>query len=56
VGCGRADAIDYDRKIVLELKPNNPRAGRRGQRQVERYVNELNRTRGGGWIGGVVFY
>ena len=39
----RADAVNIDTRDVIELKPNNPRAIRRGQRQVDAYVEELNR-------------
>lgn len=40
----RADAVNYDEGIVRELKPNNPRAIRRGQKQVQKYVDILNKT------------
>ncbi|MET0625293.1 MAG: VWA domain-containing protein [Pyrinomonadaceae bacterium] len=45
----RPDAVDYGNKVVRELKPNNPRAVRRGERQVDRYRDELQREHGGDW-------
>ena len=36
-GVGRADGIDYDRHIIYELKPNNPKAIARGLKQLARY-------------------
>ena len=40
----RADAVNYDEGIVKELKPNNPRAIRKGLKQVQEYVKILNKT------------
>lgn len=37
------DAIDYRNKIIRELKPNNPRKIREGQKQVARYAEILER-------------
>ena len=37
----RADAVDEVSGIVRELKPNNPRAIKRGEKQVLGYKNEL---------------
>jgi RHS repeat-associated protein len=37
----RADAVNLQTNEVVELKPNNPRAIRRGERQVEGYRQEL---------------
>jgi RHS repeat-associated protein len=45
----RPDAVDFQNRVVRELKPNNPRAVRRGERQVERYRQELEATYGGNW-------
>ncbi len=45
----RADAVDFENRIVRELKPDNPRAIQSGQRQVERYRQELEREFGGEW-------
>jgi hypothetical protein len=47
---GRADAVDFIRRIVYELKPNNPQAIRRGWKQLNRYTAELERRYGGTWI------
>ena len=40
----RVDAINRKEGIVKELKPNNPRAIKRGEKQVQQYVDELNRV------------
>jgi RHS repeat-associated protein len=53
-GAGRADAVDFQRRIVYELKPNNARAYREGQRQVQRYVDALNKQFRGKRFQGVV--
>lgn len=37
----RIDFIDLENKIIYELKPNNPRAIRLGNKQLEIYKNEL---------------
>lgn len=42
-GYGRADAVDLSKKIVYELKPNNPRAIRRGMKQLQRYATGLSK-------------
>ena len=39
----RADAVNFETREIVELKPNNPRAIALGQRQVARYADELNR-------------
>ncbi len=52
----RPDAVNFNTKQVLELKPNNARAIRLGWKQVGGYVDELNREFGGGWSGNVVTY
>ena len=49
-GYGRADAVDLSKRIVYELKPNNPKAIARGYKQLARYAEGLSRTRGGQWI------
>lgn len=48
----RVDGIDYTRKIVYELKPNNPRAINRGIKQLVRYLDIL----GDDWIGVLITY
>ena len=52
----RPDAVDVDNKIVRELKPNNPRAIRRGERQVKGYLEELQSLFGGNWSSAVDTY
>jgi len=54
----RVDAVNFEDRIVLELKPNNMRAINRGLNQVDRYVDELNREFPGEtpWQGQVVTY
>ncbi len=37
----RADAVNKQKGMVKELKPNNPRAIQRGKKQVEGYRQEL---------------
>ncbi|KSV75942.1 hypothetical protein N185_15970 [Sinorhizobium sp. GW3] len=45
----RPDAVNFETREVIELKPNNDRAIRRGGRQLELYRQELEQTRGGCW-------
>ncbi|MEI7728029.1 MAG: RHS repeat-associated core domain-containing protein [Verrucomicrobiota bacterium] len=52
----KPDAVDFDAKIVRELKPNNPRAIQRGERQLEGYLQELEEVFGGNWKGSVDTY
>jgi hypothetical protein len=47
----RPDAVDYTTNTVRELKPDNPNAMRRGMRQLERYVKELEDLTGRVWKG-----
>ncbi|MGU3410563.1 RHS repeat-associated core domain-containing protein [Microbacterium sp. M1A1_1b] len=39
----RADAVNLRTRHVIELKPNNARSIRLGQRQLRRYIRELNK-------------
>ena len=39
----RADAVDETNGIVRELKPNNPKAIKRGEKQIQGYKNELEK-------------
>ena len=48
----RVDGIDFANKIVYELKPNNPKAIRRGLKQLDRYLDIL----GDGWKGELITY
>jgi Restriction endonuclease fold toxin 9 len=52
----RADAINRDTKEVIELKPNNPQAIARGEKQVEAYRQELETMFGGTWTSKVETY
>lgn len=45
----RADAVSWEKRDVRELKPDNPRAIRQGERQVEGYRRELEGTTGENW-------
>lgn len=54
---GRVDAINFDTRQVIELKPNNSRAIRLGSRQIEDYLAKLNQQfPGEPWTGSVVTY
>ncbi|MFE4542361.1 RHS repeat-associated core domain-containing protein [Arthrobacter sp. NPDC056727] len=54
---GRVDAINFETRHIFELKPNNPRAIRLGERQIEGYVAKLNEQfPGKPWTGSVVTY
>lgn len=37
----RPDAVNWGEKVVGELKPDNPRAKKRGMKQLEGYRKEL---------------
>jgi RHS repeat-associated core domain len=50
------DAIDPENRTVRELKLDNPRAVRTGERQVEAYRQELEETTGESWTGVVDTY
>jgi RHS repeat-associated protein len=52
----RVDALNEDLRHVIELKPDNPSAVQKGEKQVQGYVDELNQTTGGGWTGEVWTY
>ncbi len=52
----RPDAVNYQTRVVKELKPNNPSAMRRGERQVEGYRKELEQVTGEKWTGVVETY
>ena len=41
----RADAVNFEKGDVRELKPNNPKAIKRGERQVQGYMKELQELR-----------
>lgn len=50
------DAVDFKNKDVRELKPNNPRAIKRGEKQVEQYRQQLQTENGGVWTAHVDTY
>ncbi|WP_373372352.1 hypothetical protein [Polyangium mundeleinium] len=52
----RPDAVNYDTQQVKELKPDNRRAIKRGEKQVEGYRKELEAKEGGTWTGTVETY
>ncbi|MEW6747783.1 MAG: hypothetical protein AB1486_34075 [Planctomycetota bacterium] len=52
----RADAVNAETRDVRELKPDNPRAVKRGEKQVEGYRKELGETTGEKWTSGVDTY
>jgi hypothetical protein len=52
----RADAVNTKIKEVKELKPDNPRAIKRGEKQVEGYRKEFQKEHGGHWTGKVETY
>ncbi|HLL05767.1 MAG TPA: hypothetical protein VK539_34675 [Myxococcaceae bacterium] len=52
----RADAVNWEKQDVKELKPDNPRAIRHGEKQLEGYKKELEETTGEEWTGTVETY
>jgi hypothetical protein len=54
----RVDAINWETHEVIELKPNNPRAIREGEKQLQDYLDELNEAYPGDkpWTGRVETY
>ena len=52
----RVDAVNFEQKHVKELKPNNPRAVKRGEKQVEPYRKELQEEHKGDWTSSVETY
>lgn len=52
----RADAVNFTQNHVKELKPDNPRAIKRGELQVEQYRRELAKEYGGNWRSSVETY
>ncbi|CAN7509906.1 RHS repeat-associated core domain-containing protein [Mesorhizobium sp. LjRoot246] len=55
-GGKRADAVNVADKIVKELKPDNPRAVKRGEAQLEGYIKAAEAKFGGIWTGVVETY
>ena len=54
-GC-RVDGIDYNNRIIYELKPNNPQAIARGMNQLNRYTSAASQQFGGTWTGVLKLY
>jgi len=54
-GC-RVDGIDFNNRIIYELKPNNPQAISRGMRQLNRYTKAASQKYGGLWTGVLKLY
>jgi len=52
----KVDAINFEDRIVLELKPNNPKAIRRGKTPVNNYRSELEAISGLSWEAFIVTY
>jgi RHS repeat-associated protein len=52
----RADAVNFGKREVRELKPDNARAIKRGTKQVEAYRQELEKEYGGKWTAAVDTY
>ena len=52
----KPDAVNWESREVRELKPDNARAVRRGERQVEGYRQELEKTTGEKWTSEVDTY
>ena len=45
----RVDYIDFESKTVYELKAHNPNQIRRGNKQLQNYLNEIEEEFGDGW-------
>lgn len=52
----KPDAVNWEKREVRELKPDNRAAVRRGQRQVERYRKELEEVTRQPWTSAVDVY
>ena len=52
----RMDAYNPGTKEIVELKPNNTQAIRRGARQLDQYCKECNETFGSGHKGKIRTY
>ena len=54
-GC-RVDGIDFNNRIIYELKPNNPQTIARGMNQLNRYTSAASQQFGGTWTGVLKLY
>jgi hypothetical protein len=52
----RIDGFNEELQHIKELKPDNAEAIRRGEKQLEGYLKELNEAWHDGWTGEVVTY
>ncbi|MFZ7088774.1 RHS repeat-associated core domain-containing protein [Curtobacterium sp. RRHDQ10] len=52
----RFDAINYSKRIIIELKPNTARGIRTGNRQLRKYVKYMEWATGQKWHGKLVTY
>jgi hypothetical protein len=52
----RVDFIDFERKIIYELKPFTPSGIARGAKQPKRYVDAATQRYGDGWVGELHLY
>jgi hypothetical protein len=52
----RADAVNFEKRHVIELKPNNPKAIAKGKRQATKYMEELQPIYGGKWTYSIETY
>ena len=47
----RPDFYDIEKKVIYELKPNNPKQIAKGRKQLAEYIKEAEREFGGKWTG-----
>lgn len=47
----RVDFIDFENQIIYELKPNNPKQIKLGEKQLQGYIDEMKSIDGGDWKG-----
>ena len=52
----RMDAYNKETKEIIELKPNNQRAIKKGEKQLEQYCKECNDVLGEGHTGSIETY
>jgi len=52
----RPDAISFQNKLIIELKPNNPKSIALGLKQLDKYKTALETKSGEGWMTKIVTY
>lgn len=52
----RVDAINFETKVIVELKPNNPKAIVLGEKQLDSYRHEVEKVYGGKWTTRLITY